>query len=175
MIVDVDVPADFTGDLPLVVNVLGDGIGDPPNEASLTLMMTDDGAAVAWHFDDVVPPALPVAWTSTTDGDGIAWVTQSVDGESAAYAPTPATTGEAILTSASVAVPAAGGELHFRHRFSTEAAHDGGVLELAIDGGAFADLPRRGRSVRDRRLHGHARQRLCEPARGTRCMERRAR
>ncbi|MET0229726.1 MAG: hypothetical protein ABW186_02200, partial [Rhodanobacteraceae bacterium] len=141
VIVDVAVPADYTGDLPLVVNVLGDGIGDPPNEASLTLTMADDGAPVAWRFDDLAPPALPAAWASTTAGDGVAWITQSVDRESvAAYAPTPAPTGEAALTSAAVAVPTSGGELHFRHRFSTEAAHDGGVLELSIDGGAFADL-----------------------------------
>jgi len=143
VVVDVDVPADYTGDLPIVVNVLGDGIGDPPNEASLTLTMTDDGAAVAWRFEDVAPPALPSGWTTTTDGDGIAWVTQPASGGSAsnaAYAPTPATTGEAILVSGSVAVPADGGELHFRHRYATEAAHDGGVLELAIDGGPFTDL-----------------------------------
>jgi hypothetical protein len=143
VIVDVDVPADYTGDLPLVVNVLGDGIGDPPNEASLTLTMTDDGAPVAWHFDDAAPPALPAGWSTTTDGDGAAWVTQAASADSApnaAYAPTPATTGEAVLTSASVAVPADGGELHFRHRYATEAAHDGGVLELSVDGGPFVDL-----------------------------------
>jgi hypothetical protein len=134
VIVDVDVPADYTGDLPLVVNVLGDGNGDPPNEASLTLTMTDDdGAPVAWHFDDV---ALPANWTTATDGSGVAWTAQA----NAAYAPTPAATGESVLTSASVSVPADGGELHFSHRYATEAAHDGGVLELAIDGGAFADL-----------------------------------
>ncbi|MEO7431180.1 MAG: hypothetical protein ABIR62_04035 [Dokdonella sp.] len=44
VIVDVDVPADYTGDLPVVVNVLGDGNGDPPNEASLTLTLSDEGA-----------------------------------------------------------------------------------------------------------------------------------
>ena len=143
VIVDVDIPTDYAGDLPLVVNVLGDGNGDPPNEASLTLTMSDDGAPLAWHFDDATAPALPGGWTTTTAGDGVAWDTQSASADSApnaAHAPTPATSGEAALTSASVTVPAGGGELHFRQRYATEAAHDGGVLELAIDGGAFADL-----------------------------------
>jgi hypothetical protein len=143
VIVDVDVPTDYAGDLPVVVNVLGDGIGDPPNEASLTLTMTDDGAPLAWHFDDVTAPALPGGWTTTTAGAGVAWTTQSAIADSAPnalYAPTPATSGEAALTSATVTVSAGGGELHFRQRYATEAAHDGGVLELAIDGGAFTDL-----------------------------------
>jgi hypothetical protein len=143
VIIDVDVPADYAGDLPVVVNVLGDGNGDPPNEASLTLTMSDDGAPLAWHFDDATAPALPGGWTTTTAGDGIAWTTQSATADSApnaVFAPTPATSGEAALTSASVTVPAGGGELHFRQRYITEAAHDGGVLELAIDGGAFTDL-----------------------------------
>jgi hypothetical protein len=143
VIVDVDVPADYAGDLPLVVNVLGDGYGDPPNEASLTLTLTDDNAPLAWRFDDVAAPALPAGWATTTAGDGVAWATQSSSADSASnavHAPTPATGGESVVTSASVTVPAGGGELHFRHRFVTEAAHDGGVLELAVDGGAFVDI-----------------------------------
>jgi hypothetical protein len=143
VIVDIDIPTDYTGDLPLVVDVLGDGNGGPPNEASLTLTITDDGAPIAWHFDDATAPALPGGWTTTTAGDGVAWTTESAIADStpnAVYAPTPATSGEAVLTSASVTVPAGGGELHFRQRYATEAAHDGGVLELAIDGGGFTDL-----------------------------------
>lgn len=143
VIVDIDVPADFAGDLPLVVNVLGDGNGDPPNEASVTLTMTDDGAALAWHFDDATAPALPAGWTTSTGGDGIAWISEASIANSApnaAFAPTPETSGESGLTSAPVGVPAGGGELHFRHRYITEAAHDGGVLELSIDGGPFDDL-----------------------------------
>jgi len=37
-------------------------------------------------------------------------------------------------------VPAAGSDLHFAQHFATEASHDGGVLEIAIDGGAFEDI-----------------------------------
>jgi len=44
VIVDLDVPAGYTGDLPLTVHALGDGNGDPPNEADLVLTLGDEGA-----------------------------------------------------------------------------------------------------------------------------------
>lgn len=44
VIVDIDVPAGYTGDLPLTVHALGDGNGDPPNEADLVLTLGDEGA-----------------------------------------------------------------------------------------------------------------------------------
>lgn len=44
VIVDLDVPAGYSGDLPLTVHALGDGNGDPPNEADLVLTLADEGA-----------------------------------------------------------------------------------------------------------------------------------
>lgn len=44
VIVDLDVPAAYSGDLPLTVHALGDGNGDPPNEADLVLTLADEGA-----------------------------------------------------------------------------------------------------------------------------------
>lgn len=143
VLIDVDVPADYTGDLPVVVNAIADGIGDPPNEAALTLTMSDAGAAVGWTFDGVAAPALPSGWTTQQVGAGIAWTTQAVLADSSpnvAYAPAAAASGEAVLSGPEVAVPAAGAELQFRQRFATESGYDGGVLEIAIDGGAFADI-----------------------------------
>lgn len=44
VIVDLDVSAGYSGDLPLTVHALGDGNGDPPNEADLVLTLGDEGA-----------------------------------------------------------------------------------------------------------------------------------
>lgn len=144
MAVDIDVPSDYVGDLPILVTVEGDGCCDPPpHEGSVTLTFTDAGAPLRWDFDDVGAPALPPGWTTTTAGADSAWTTQAGAGDSApnaAYAPTPAATGESSLLSPAIRVPAAGGELHFTQRFATEDGHDGGVLEIAIDGGTFEDI-----------------------------------
>lgn len=143
VLIDMDVPADYAGDLPVVVNVLGDGTGDPPNQASLTLTMADAGAPFGWTFDGVAAPALPSGWTTAQAGAGVAWTTRADGADTApnaAYAPAPVASGEAVLTGPVVTVPAAGAELQFRQRFATEAGIDGGVLEIAVDGGAFEDI-----------------------------------
>lgn len=144
MAVDIDVPAAYVGDLPIIVTVQGDGCCDPPpHEGSVTLTFADAGSPLSWNFDDVAAPALPAGWNSTTAGAGTAWITRAdaaATSPNAMYAATPAASGEAALISAAMTVPASGGELHFGHRFSTEAGHDGGVLEMAIDGGAFEDI-----------------------------------
>lgn len=144
VIVDLDVSADYAGPLPLEIHLIGDGTGKPPNEASITLNLADDGsAAQTWHFDALNAPALPAGWTSSASGAATAWITQTDLADSApnaVHTPAPATAGEAILTSAPIMVPAGGGEVQFRQRLATEAGADGGVLEIAIDGGAFADV-----------------------------------
>lgn len=144
VIVDLDVPADYAGDLPLEIHLIGDGNGEPPNEASVTLNLADDGsAAQAWHFDALSAPALPAGWIASASGAATPWVTQAEVADTSpngVHTPAPDAAGEAILTSASIAVPAGGGEVQFRQRLATEAGADGGVLEIAIDGGAFADV-----------------------------------
>jgi len=144
MAVDIEVPAAYIGELPVIVTVEGDGCCDPPpHEGSVTLTFADAGSPLRWNFDDVAAPALPVGWSTATAGAGSAWITQAGTGDSApnaVYEPAPAVAGEADLTSPPIAVPAAGGELHFTQRFDTEVHHDGGVLEIAIDGGAFEDI-----------------------------------
>lgn len=143
VLIDLDVPTDYAGDLPLIVNVLGDGIGDVPNEASLTLTLADAGTPIGWNFDALAAPVLPGGWTTDASGGGLAWSTQSVAADSspnAAYAPAAAASGDTSLTSATVEVPAGGAELQFRQRYATEAGRDGGVLEIAVDGGAFEDI-----------------------------------
>lgn len=101
------------------------------------------GGGDAWDFDDVTAPALPTGWTSTFDGSGVAWVTQTtaVDtAPNAAYAPEQTTVGNSYLDSPAIDVPATGGVLNFRFAFNLETGFDGAVLEIAINGGAFTDI-----------------------------------
>jgi hypothetical protein len=44
------------------------------------------------------------------------------------------------LESPSFAVAATNAQISFKHRWNTETGYDGGVLEISIGGGAFADI-----------------------------------
>ncbi|HUD41558.1 MAG TPA: GEVED domain-containing protein [Dokdonella sp.] len=101
------------------------------------------GGGDAWDFDDVTAPALPADWTSTFDGSGVAFVTQTtlVDtAPNAAFAPEQVTVGNSYLDSPAISVPATGGVLNFRFAYNLETGFDGAVLEIAINGGAFTDI-----------------------------------
>lgn len=109
-----------------------------------TLTVTGGGGGgQAWDFDDVTAPALPADWTATVDAAGGTWATQTTTVDTApnaAYVAEVGSIGSSYLNSPTVDVPAAGGQLSFRHRFNLEAGFDGAVLEIAIGGGAFADI-----------------------------------
>jgi hypothetical protein len=94
-------------------------------------------------FDGVTAPALPAGWATTATGGESPWVTSTTSAYSApnaAFAPDPATAGEADLVTPAIAVPATGALLTFRNYYATESHYDGMVLEISIDGGAFADI-----------------------------------
>lgn len=142
--IDADIPAGYSGDLPVLISVEGDGCCDPPpHDASVTMTFADSASPASWNFDDDSAPALPAGWSTQTAHGGVAWITvpdAMASAPNAAFAPTPPRRGESSLISAAVAIDPAGGELRFRHRFAMDAGHDGGVVEIAIDGGAFEDI-----------------------------------
>jgi hypothetical protein len=95
-----------------------------------------------WTFDD--GNGLPEGWTTTLDAAGDGWRVVSdrahsgtrsvriVEAEAA---------GEASLITPSLTLAADETELSFRQRWNLEVApYDGGVLEIAVDGGGFADI-----------------------------------
>jgi hypothetical protein len=96
------------------------------------------------NFDGVVAPALPTSWaTSTLSGNGNLWSTVASSSDSSpnrAATGDPASVSDNVLTSRTIAVPAGASKLTFRHLFNTESGYDGGVLEIAIGGGAFQDI-----------------------------------
>ncbi len=98
----------------------------------------------AENFDGVVAPALPAGWTTTTLlGTVNPWTTNLTTPDTApnrAFAANPSTVSDNVLVSTAIAVPAGASVLSFRNHYNTEAGFDGGVLEISISGGAYADI-----------------------------------
>ena len=115
---------------------------------TFTLPLGTLAASFTQNFDGVTAPALPAGWTTSHGGGQSAWVTKTTVSDSApnaAFASDNASTGSNILVSASIALPAGNpSQLTFRNNYNLEAAgssaFDGGVLEIKIGTGSFADI-----------------------------------
>ena len=99
--------------------------------------------ALSENFDGVTAPALPAGWTTAQSGAATAFVSSitlpnSVPND--AYSPNATAVGNAEIVSPAISVPAGGGQVSFRNLFNLEDTYDGGVLEIAVNGGAFADI-----------------------------------
>jgi hypothetical protein len=112
---------------------------------TFALGATTAGPGASENFDGVTPPALPAGWTAARTGGtaAIDWATTTAffvsapNGVATGSVPTTAT---ATLTSPTFPIGDAGGTLEFRNNFALETGFDGGVLEISINGGPFADL-----------------------------------
>src|SRR5262249_1873531 len=94
-------------------------------------------------------PALPSGWTSvTTTGTLPTWVTSTTSPDTApndAFGSEITTVSNTELISPSLSIPATGGQLSFRNLFNLEqqnttTGYDGMVLEISVNGGAYADI-----------------------------------
>jgi hypothetical protein len=95
------------------------------------------------NFDGVTAPALPAGWTTAVTGSGVAWVTTTTTPDTAPnslFSISPATPSSSDVTTGNFTVPSASSRLTFRLKYDTEAIYDGAVLEISINGGAFADI-----------------------------------
>ncbi len=96
------------------------------------------------NFDGVTAPALPAGWTTAQTSAGVLFQTVNTSSDStpnSAFTPDlTATGGEASLTSPLFPITSPAATVSFRHSFNTEPNWDGGVLEISIAGGAFADI-----------------------------------
>jgi hypothetical protein len=107
-------------------------------------------AAFAESFDGVNAPALPPGWTTANTGAAPLWTTTAALADTApnsAETNGTATPGDNSLTTPTIAVPNAPGtginptvQLSFRNNYNLEVGFDGGVLEISINGAAFADI-----------------------------------
>ena len=112
---------------------------------AITLGTTQTVTTLIENFDGVTAPTLPTGWTSTVvSGAAANWATSAISpdvGANSVFATPLAVTSEVQLDSPPFAVPiGSGNRISFRHRWNTESTWDGGVLEIAIGGGAFADI-----------------------------------
>lgn len=103
------------------------------------------------NFDGVTAPAFPVGWTAASVQSGVNFVTSTTTPDTApntAFAADPTATGGGTdVTSPSIAISSAAATVTFRNSYDTEAGWDGGVLEISIAGGAFADIITAGGAV----------------------------
>ena len=118
---------------------------------SYTLGMRIADETAVENFDGVVAPALPAGWTTVRTATGPAlWQTSTTAASStpnSAFGLGSTVAGESSLTSPMLAIPQApttgykrGVQLSFRNSFNTEPGFDGAVLEISVNGGAFADV-----------------------------------
>ncbi|HYV86561.1 MAG TPA: HYR domain-containing protein [Patescibacteria group bacterium] len=99
------------------------------------------------NFDGQASPLLPPGWTDSSVGGTPppAWAGTSVVGYFVS-APNGVATGssasvsERRLDSPVIPIPTLSTQLTFRNNFSLQTSADGGVLEISINGGAFADI-----------------------------------
>ena len=95
------------------------------------------------NFDGVTAPVLPAGWTATVSGSIAPFTTVTTSPDSppnAAFVPDPNTQGTSELTSPSIALGNLPHKLTFRNFYQTDFEFDGCVLEMSINGGAFADI-----------------------------------
>jgi hypothetical protein len=101
-------------------------------------------------FDTVTAPALPSGWTTAATGAESNWVTQTITNNTppnSAFCPDVSNIGTSDLISPSILLPAGPAVLSFTHFYDLETntasptdGFDGGVLEIKIGAGAFADI-----------------------------------
>ena len=122
------------------------GTPTPTGTATNTPTATPTGTPTTGcgeNFDGVTAPALPAGWTTSASGVEVPWVTSTNAPDTApneAFAPDPNNIGNTELFSPAYAISAGGGSFSFRNNYNTESTFDGMVLEISIDGGAYADI-----------------------------------
>ncbi len=120
-------------------------IGGAGQTRNLTYAFTVGQAFLSENFDGVTAPALPAGWPTTTLGGTVnLWATDMSSTPDTwpnrAFVNNPSTISDNVLDSPSIAVPAGSSYVSFRNRYWTSLVFDGGVLEISINGGAFADI-----------------------------------
>jgi len=128
----------------VTATILAEESGASTRTLNYTLPVGTFASFFTQNFDGVVAPALPAGWTtSTLTGGANLWVTNTTTPDSTpnrAFAGDPAIVTDNVLLSPSIGMPGGQSRLSFRHSYNVETNFDGGVLEIAIGGGAFQDI-----------------------------------
>ena len=110
---------------------------------SLPLGLFASATNFAESFDGVVSPALPSGWSTSKSGAQSKWVTSKATNDSApnaAYSADSSGIGVNELVSPAISIATASAQLTFRNYYNLESGYDGGVLEIKIGSGSFADI-----------------------------------
>lgn len=110
---------------------------------SFKLGLTATSTIFSENFDGVTAPALPAGWATSASGADSPWVTVASTSDTvpnSAFVTEPAAVGLTELDSPPILLPSGPTQLTFRNNYSTECTYDGGVLEIAIAGGAWTDI-----------------------------------
>ncbi|MGD0651488.1 MAG: S8 family serine peptidase [Verrucomicrobiia bacterium] len=128
---------------------LQDGASDL-GVATFILPLGEQTIDFAENFDEVTPPALPSGWATSATGAQSHWVTSTGSSDTppnAAFSPDPDSAGVNELDTPPIPIATASAQLTFRHSYSLEASsanptvgYDGGVLEIKIGNGSYADI-----------------------------------
>lgn len=101
------------------------------------------GSPTTFEESADLSPAIPPAWTSSSTGDGSAWVPSTAQFSSATrsfFADDLDSTGSSTLESPPILTGPELTRLSFSHLYDTEHEYDGGVLEISIDGAPWQDF-----------------------------------
>ena len=130
------------GSLHAVTINVGSDLGAVAAQTRLFRLGAPVSGAATQNFDSAVAPALPANWSQINSGSNTGWITSPTLTSSvpnAAFAPSPASTGEASLIT-TVFVTSASAQLSFKNFYNTESTWDGMVLEIQFGAGAYQDI-----------------------------------
>jgi hypothetical protein len=97
------------------------------------------------NFDGIVAPALPNGWVAANSpvSPVNAWKTENLvpdTGVNSVMARPTSTASDNWLDSPNISIVSPTAQVSFAHRWNLQSGFDGGVLEISINGGAFADI-----------------------------------
>ena len=129
----------------LLVGVVATLAADRPDDASAG-PAAPFVPVTCWseNFDGVTASALPVGWaTVKLSGATNPWGTVATTADTPpnrAVTGNPSVISDNYLLSPFITIPPGASTLAFRNSYNTEANFDGGVLEISISAGAYADI-----------------------------------
>lgn len=124
-------------------------------DVAFVFILGNANQGLSENFDALTPPALPLGWSQSSLVAGNSWATtgtNSLTPFNSVFAGDPGTITDTVLVSPPASITTTNARLTFFHRYTLEAGNapdgfDGGVLEISVNGGAFADITTRGTFV----------------------------
>lgn len=123
--------------------------GENLADINLSLQTGIKNIAFSENFDNVVAPAIPQGWTTSSTENHQLWRTaaaRSTSGSNALFSPSPLQRGVNEVISPSFFIQTPNAELSLKNWYEHETTflrnrlYDGSLLEISFDGGAWQDI-----------------------------------